>query len=89
MNREQMLEKMGLSDEEFRGYLTKSKAFVDSLSPAQLKFHLDSKGPGMSVDKAAAAFGPEVTADHINDLFAEAPPVHGVLFTNSCCCGKA
>ncbi|MGC2619304.1 MAG: hypothetical protein WA414_09710 [Acidobacteriaceae bacterium] len=78
MTREEMLSKMGISDADFRDYLTKLTAFRASLNPAQQAF-FDRGKP--TVAQAAHAFGPGATAEDVEKLFAEAPPQNGIICT--------
>lgn len=83
MTREQMLDKLGTTDEDFRDYLRKFNLFLNSLEPRQREFHHSHVGK-MTVEELAKAFGPDVTVRDIELLFAECPPTHGVFFT-ACC----
>jgi hypothetical protein len=85
MNRTEMLNKMGIGDDDFRDYLKKSSDYLATLNEAQMKFHTNSKPPTATIAQAAASLGPDVTAEDIQQLFAEAPPIEGILFTNYCC----
>jgi hypothetical protein len=82
MTREQMLAKLGIGDGDFRDYLEKSSKFIASLNEAQLAYHTGSRPPTATTAQVSAWFGPDVTARDITELFAEAPPTEGVLFTN-------
>jgi len=75
MTREQMLSKMGISDQDFRDFLTKLAAFRNSLNPAQLAFFHRSMP---TVDQVAQAFGSDASIQDVNNLFAEAPPMDGI-----------
>jgi RNA recognition motif-containing protein len=83
MTRQQMLDKMRITDEDFRDYLRKHSVFLNSLEPRQREFHHHHVGK-MTVEELAKAFGPDVTAKDIESLFAECPPVHGILFARCC-----
>ncbi len=75
MTREEMLEKLGIGDADFRDYLNKVSAFRNSLNPNQLAlFHRTLP----SVSQVAAAFGPDATESDVESLCAEAPPLHGI-----------
>lgn len=84
MTREQMLNKLGTTDEDFRDYLRKHSSFLNSLEPRQREFHHNHVGK-MKVEEIAKSFGPDVTVKDIEDLFEECPAMHGTFFT--ACCG--
>jgi len=75
MTREEMLSQMGLSDQDFRDFLTKVAAFRGSLNPQQLAFYNRTMP---TVAEVAQAFGPDASTQDIENLFAEAPPINGV-----------
>jgi hypothetical protein len=83
MTREQMLNKLGTTDDDFRDYLRKFNSFLNSLKPMQREFHHNHVGK-MTVKELAKSFGPDVTEEDIELLFEECPPVQGVFFT-ACC----
>jgi hypothetical protein len=87
MTKKEMLEKMGFSNKDFQDYVAKSTQFVESLNKKQRRFHLNSKHPPVSLEVAAKAFGADVTAKQLMDLFGEAPIVDGVLTGSNTCCG--
>lgn len=76
MTREEMLAKLGISDEDFRDFLRKLEAFRRSLNPAQLEFFHRNLPTAIQV---AEAFGPTATVEEVEALFVEAPPVAGVV----------
>ncbi len=75
MTREEMLSEIGLSDGDFRDFLTKVAAFRSSLNPQQLAFYNRSMP---TVAEVAQAFGPDVSIQDVENLFAEAPPINGI-----------
>ena len=84
MTRQQMLDKIGITDEHFRDYLRKYCSFLNSLERIQRDFHYDHVGRS-TVEEVAKSLGPDVSAKDIEHLFAECPPVEGILFAR--CCG--
>jgi hypothetical protein len=70
-----MLSQLGISDSDFRDYLTKVAAFRSSLNANQLAFFSRTLP---TVSQVAADFGPGVTTSDIESLCAEAPPVNGI-----------
>lgn len=84
MTREKMLDRMGITDEDFRDYLGKYSTFLNSLKHGQQEFHYAHAGRS-TVEEVAKSLGPDVTAKDIERLFAECPPVEGILFAR--CCG--
>lgn len=62
MNKEEMLKKSGLTDEEFKELVHKFKAFLESLNPAQ-RAAVDRWLP--SAEKIAASFGPALTVKEL------------------------
>jgi hypothetical protein len=83
MTRQQMLDLMGITDEDFRDYLRKYCSFLNSLEPRQREFHYDHAGRS-TVEEVAKSLGPDVTAKDIEHLFAECPPVRGVVIMECC-----
>jgi hypothetical protein len=82
-SREQMLQQLGIKDEDFRDYLKKHASFLKSLNANQKKFH-HKNTPKQKVKEVAQSLGPAVTTDHIKKLFKEAPPVQGVMAIRCC-----
>jgi hypothetical protein len=75
VTRDEMLEKLGIGDADFRDYLNKVSAFRNSLNTNQLAlFHRTLP----SVSQLAAVFGSDAAESDIEGLFAEAPAVHGI-----------
>ena len=83
VDREDLLKRIGIDDGDFRDYLKKSVQFIDSLDREQRKFHLDHL-PTRTIEQVAESLGPDVTEDDVRLLFAEAPPVEGVMFVMCC-----
>ncbi len=83
ITRAEMLTKMGISDADFRDYLTKHGTFLKSLNESQTAFH-KRNNPGTPVNDIARSLGPGVTSTHVKTLFSELPPVQGVSPTNCC-----
>jgi hypothetical protein len=83
MTREQMLAPIGITEEDFGDYLTKYGSFLKSLKPGQREFHYDHAGRS-TVEEVAKSLGPDVTAKDIERLFAECPPVDGVVSARCC-----
>lgn len=75
MTREEMLSKLGISDQDFRDFLTKLATFRSSLNPAQLALYHRALP---TVDQVAQAFGPDASIQDVENLFAEAPPMNGI-----------
>jgi hypothetical protein len=85
--REELLHRMGINDPDFRDYLRKHVAFLKSLNSSQRKFHEKNTQTPRSVDAIAKSLGPDVTHEHIKNLFEEAPPVEGMAGV-SCCSSR-
>jgi hypothetical protein len=83
VTREHILKRMKIKDEDFRDYLKKHSTFLKSLNANQRKFH-HANAPKKKVVEVAKSLGPDVTTEHIKQLFKEAPPVRG-LMALSCC----
>jgi hypothetical protein len=83
MTRQQMLDEMGITDESFRDYLRKYCSFLNSLEPSQRAFHYEHAGQE-GVEEVAKSLGPDVTAREIEHLFAECPPVRGIVVMQCC-----
>lgn len=79
MTREQMLAQLGISDPDFRDFLTKLAVFRDSLNADQLAFFHRSLP---TIQQVAQAFGPDCSIQDVEQLFGEAPPINGI-----CCLG--
>lgn len=84
--RKELLDRMGIDDQDFRDYLRKHDAFLKSLNPSQRKFHEGNTQTPRPVEAVAKSLGHDVTPEHIKSLFEEAPPVEGMM--NIRCCGK-
>ena len=69
MTHKQMLKRLGLSEGELRDLVRKYSAFRKRLKPAQRR-HLDRRLK-VSLRKAAATFGPRVTAAQVQDFLAQ------------------
>ena len=83
MNRQEMLNRLGIKDQEFRDYLRKLCYFLNSLDAAQREFFYKHAGT-KTVEELAKSFGPHVTTTDIEELLSECPPVNGVCFL-ACC----
>ena len=81
--REELLKRMGIEDANFRDYLKKSAHFVNSLDKNQKRFHLEHL-PERTVEQVAESLGPDVTEEDVRLLFAEAPPIDGVMYVMCC-----
>ena len=79
MTREEMLQQMGISDQDFTDYLSKVAAFRDSLNPQQLQLFNRSR---MSFDQVAQAFGPAASIPDVEALLGQAPSVDGIAMVN-------
>jgi hypothetical protein len=66
MNKEQMLQELGLTSDEFNDLLQKYASFANSLDPAQ-KAVVENSIP--KLHEAAASFGPDVTPGDLESLF--------------------
>jgi hypothetical protein len=66
MTRKEMLEKSGLTEQEFFDLTHKFRTFSDSLNQAQ-RAAVARSLPTMN--EAAASFGPTVTAEKLDELF--------------------
>ena len=69
MDDPQILNHLGLSDDDLRDYLTKFGNFYSSLNDAQKAFAARSM-PSPDVTKAAAAVGPGVSPDRYKAFLA-------------------
>ncbi len=81
--RKEMLERLGITDGEFRDYLRKLCTFLNSLEPSQQEFHFKHCGR-RTAKELEKSFGPGVTVEDIERLFVECPPVHGIYFVGCC-----
>jgi hypothetical protein len=70
MTQEQMLEAMGISQQDFSDFVTKFEQFRTSLNPAQQGL-LDAALPTTSA--IAASFGPNCTVADVESLLQLAP----------------
>jgi hypothetical protein len=81
--RDEMLERLGITDGDFRDYLRKLCAFLNSLERSQREFHFEHCGK-RTAKELEESFGPGVTAEDLEQLFCECPPVHGIFFVRCC-----
>jgi hypothetical protein len=81
MTRDEMLQKMGLSDQDHKELLVKFAAFHASLKPSQQEVLMRSMLP---LDQAAKSFGPNVTVEHLQAIAASAN-----VGTNGCTVSKS
>lgn len=70
MTREEMLQKSGLTESEFKELVHKFKGFLESLNPAQ---HAAVERWLPSAGKIAASFGPALTAEQLGSLVGADP----------------
>ena len=83
MTRQEMLNRLGIKDHEFRDYLRKLCHFLNSLDATQREFHYKHAGT-KTVEQLAKSFGPHVTTKDIEELLSECPPVHGICIVECC-----
>ncbi len=83
MTRQEMLNRLGVKDEEFRDYLRKLCHFLKSLDAAQREFHYKHSAT-KTVEQMAKSFGPDVTTKDVEELFSECPPVRGICILECC-----
>jgi|SRR5437879_1196694 hypothetical protein len=81
--RDEMLDKLGITDSDFRDYLKKLRGFLDSLKSSQREFHYEHCGTE-TIEELQEAFGRNMTAEDIEALFVECPPIEGVCFVRCC-----
>ncbi|MGD0892641.1 MAG: hypothetical protein ABR923_14010 [Terracidiphilus sp.] len=79
MNQEQMLNAMGISEQDFLDFVTKFLEFRSSLAPAQLSL-LERALP--TISQIAQSFGPDCTVADVEVLLQIAPATNGI----SCIC---
>jgi hypothetical protein len=82
--RAELLARLNMSDADFRGYLTNYTTFLNGLNANQLAFH-KKNNKLKSIAAVAASLGPDVTADDVKALFAQAPPDGNMMMAVSCC----
>ncbi|HTW48893.1 MAG TPA: hypothetical protein VMD92_13155 [Acidobacteriaceae bacterium] len=78
MNRQQMLEMMGISQQDFSDFVTKFLQFRGSLNPAQLSI-LDRALP--TVSEIAQSFGPNCSVGDVEAVLQIAPAAAGIACT--------
>jgi len=83
MTRQEMLDRLGITDKEFRAYLKKLCYFLHSLDDTQREFYYKHAGTE-TVAQLAKSFGPHVTTKDIEELLSECPPVNGICILECC-----
>jgi hypothetical protein len=73
-----MLDRIGLTDEEFKDLVQKFQTFHESLNPVQRAAVKRSLPNSAAI---AATFGPDVTPEHLGQLLG-VDPNHSTFFTH-------
>jgi len=79
MTHEEMLKKLGLTDQQFRDLLKKHSDFLNSLDPAQQAV---IKRSTPTLAHAAASFGPGASETDVSDMLKRATPPNATAFIN-------
>jgi hypothetical protein len=83
MSQDEMLAKMGISADDFKGYLNAYAAFYNALNTNQQAFHRKN-APAMTVDAIAHSLGPYAQPADVQNLFYGAPG-YGTTYFVRCC----
>ncbi|MFZ0395208.1 MAG: hypothetical protein WCF17_00965 [Terracidiphilus sp.] len=75
MNREQMLNTIGISGSDFEDFINKYLAFRGSLNPAQISI-LDRGMP--TISEIAQSFGPGCTVADVEAMLQTVPAASGI-----------
>lgn len=78
MTHDEMIKKLGTTDEVFKSYVDKSSAFIGGLSEEELKLHAQFSPPSLP----AALLKKDGAPEEINSLFDAAPRLVGTTLAS-------